>query len=272
MLAEQRSLKRRSAAITAELASAKGDRAERQGAASSRRNRAMHHVLASMATAAAVAVDFRPDALPARLRKNLAPLVLMVFVLAGWSAHVAAAFALGVGRPRYRASLHLRTDASYRENLEAGIEWLCILAPDGQVCNLFDTPDYYGTWKRVRWAAMYVVEYRLFWWVVQQNCEMANAPGATLLFQKAIEFIPSATPIHVYNRMAVRFASGDNVARSWLSRWRQRWGARVGEIPPAPDNLTTQELLFKAPWLHAVLVLYCFVGPGAHSNMTVRNL
>lgn len=252
LLAKQRALQQRALEVTTELASHRRNAGKRRRRLDGVGSHAVHHVLTCFAESAANFVDYRPGALPAMFQGPLVPYVLMVLVLAALDSQVAMAFALGIGRPRHRAASSLRKDVSYCDNVRAGIEWVYICSPQQVIVSMFDDPAHYGTFSQHRKAAWYVVEHRLFWRVVHQNCVLGNAPGAVLLFLQAIAFIPTAAPSLVRDSLATWFAASDRTARSWLARWRQRWGGHVDRIDVGHD-MEGPDPLLKEAWLHAAL-------------------
>ena len=242
--------------LSAELRKAKNANASKAARTSGGSDcRAMHHVLHAIGIDAATSPTGRPQRLPSSFARMLVPYVLLIFALSDCNTEVALAYALGIGRGRrHLVDAAQRLDDEYCEAVSAGIEWTYILAPEAQLQGMFDEPRFYGSRRRIRRAALYVVEFELFWWTVRQNCWYGLAPAGSQLLQKAISSISCGVPLPIRDRMVLEFATCSSVARNWLTKWRRRWGGRIGVMPKPGPRVQRPELLPKASWLHLFLL------------------
>ena len=139
--AELYALNRSSKAINAELQKRKRNVNKRRAQRVSRQaetGHRMHQWLYEIGASAAVSPDGRPEWYPRHIGRSLVTYVMMIFVLAGWDAQVALSYALGIGRQKQQlAPASIRRDTAYCELVVAGIEWMCIFAPDQQIQDMF---------------------------------------------------------------------------------------------------------------------------------------
>ena len=89
-------------------------------------------------------------------------LLLAIFQLSAHCSDTAAAWALKQGMSKSNTE---QSSAETRQFVAAGVEWLYILSPQDLVDSLFETVK-----DKMCDLGRYVVEYRLFHWLVVQNC------------------------------------------------------------------------------------------------------
>ncbi|CAJ1347757.1 unnamed protein product, partial [Effrenium voratum] len=94
-------------------------------------------------------------------------------------------------------------------------------------------------------AGKYVVEYKLFHWVLTQNRCHGVAPSRTQLMEKAQAFVPSNVNSAVRSQLCKLFGGKPRAQRKWLARFRKRWGVRLGVLK-VQDYVPVEEKRAKA--------------------------
>ena len=94
-------------------------------------------------------------------------------------------------------------------------------------------------------AGKYVVEYKLFHWVLTQNRCHGVAPSRTQLMEKAQAFVPSNVNSAVRSQLCKLFGGNPRAQRKWLARFRKRWGVRLGVLK-VQDYVPVEEKRAKA--------------------------
>ena len=168
-------------------------------------------------------------------------MAMMVFVLAGHDAALAADFLRGRGRG---PDMTFRDAAPDVGDIEADIEWAYIHAKLEYLLALFDAPTNSAA-SKVEKAARYVVEHKLFQYTVRQNCEVGVAPGRAQLVGQALALVPQGVPPEIAAKIRYAYSGGPHAERKWLAKWRRRWRARKGKLQ-VRERLATALIKKKA--------------------------
>ena len=173
--------------------------------------------------------------------------ILMVLVLANFETDIAVSFALGRGRPeKYLSPGYNYADAEVRRNVAAGIDWAYFMAPPELLAGLLECTwqvDMTAVWD----AAKYVIEYRLFYWLVCLNCDKGVAPDNFSIYKAAASFVPREVPAGMKEQLRHYFLAADRTARYWVESFRNRWGAFVGKLRQG-SPLEQEEAERKDAW------------------------
>ena len=149
--------------------------------------------------------------------------VLTLYDLSGQCADVVASWLLGQGRSK--DSEQVQYDAALRQRATAGVEWLFIKSPVEALGSWLDgAPNHSFSLGR------YVVEYRLFHWIVDQNCAKGVAPQYKQLRDHAANIVPEALPAPEKAKLVSFFLANTRASRYWLVSSRQRWGVKPGAL------------------------------------------
>ena len=175
----------------------------------------------------------RSQVLPSlsRISFTLVLQMLALFELSEFQTDILASFVLGQGRPSHcrnhgldiwgddvRSSIGLGFDVMYREvPLEVALGALDCCA--GQL----------------RLLCKFIVEYRLFHWLVEMNCSKGVAPGSPQLAAKAQLYIPVLAPVGVKLALKAVFRVGSRKMRHWVASFRERWGCKPGLLDVGED-------------------------------------
>ena len=166
--------------------------------------------------------------------------VLTLYDLSGHCADVVASWLLGQGRSK--DSEQVQYDAALRQRATAGVEWLFIKSPVEALGSWLDgAPNHSFSLGR------YVVEYRLFHWIVDQNCAKGVAPQYKQLRDHAANIVPEALPAPEKAKLVNFFLANTRASRHWLVSFRQRWGVKPGALV-AGQALEPEDLQTRAPW------------------------
>ena len=96
-------------------------------------------------------------------------------------------------------------------------------------------------------AAKYVIEYRLFYWLVWLNCDKGVAPDNLSIYKAAASFVPREVPAGMKAQLRHYFLAADRTARYWVESFRNRWGAFVGKLRQG-SLLEQEEFERKDAW------------------------
>ena len=180
-----------------------------------------------------------------RLEAKLQAQLLMLLELAGCDADIVASFVLGQGRlVQYGGSGLDVHDEAVRQAISSAVCSLHLAAADNL---LVDHSYVHGKDLDMQSLGRYVVEYRIFNWVLQQNCEKGLSPGPGLVREMASKQIPEELPSHIRHVMKQLFISGGRAGRYWLTSFQQRWDAKIGCLGIGID-LGPALLEQKEPW------------------------
>lgn len=156
-----------------------------------------------------------------RLGEDLRRRALIMYALADYDAAPAMKLLDASGRKRH-------WPARSAEDLRKVVED-CFLEVDlGVFLKLSDKGAPLDA-EAMRDASRYVEQWRLAAWAQKLNTEKGVAPSANLLLAR-LEERRSQLPPQLQDGQ--RGSAADNVARTWLRRWRARWGGRLAIMKP----------------------------------------
>ena len=151
--------------------------------------------------------------------------VLIMYVLAGYTADPAARYLASVARKR--GWPEKSEDVLIREAEEVFLAWGDVEQLAALTC--LESPS----WPEAMKVAVRVVEeWRLAQWVLRLNEQQGVAPSTALVLKRceqAFSRLPEGVrPPYLGTEAEAR-------ARMWARRWRLRWGARHGRIRVRED-------------------------------------
>lgn len=165
--------------------------------------------------------------------------VLAIYQLSGHCSATTASWVLGQGRLKSKLD---DSSAETRHSVAAGVEWLYILSPldhlESHVEAVQDKMDGFGR---------YIVEYRLFHWLVGHNCKGIK-PKARQVVAEAARSVPAGMPLCDQDKLRKFFLADTRLLRKWIESFRQRWGVKLGALP-AGDVLESSVLREKVAWI-----------------------
>ena len=213
-------LKRKEAALKAE---AKMERKKQK------RSHGDHHIAKVLCTAGLAQVA-------PKLAKPLMLLVsdlVILYELSEFCDEAVVSYILGLGRPS-RFQGHGFTDmwdAGLRSNISAGF---------GLVYQSLDVPFLVANLancaaKRLEALCKYIIEHKLFHWMVKNNCEQGVAPPILQLLLKAAQFIPVLAPLVIRDGLKQYFTKFDSTSYQWAASFRERWGLHGGVLGAGED-------------------------------------
>lgn len=102
-------------------------------------------------------------------------------------------------------------------------------------------------------AGLFVVEKKLYQWVVEQNKAKGVAPGRALLVERAVEAIPTELPPVVRGLLVRCFRRNGSrrCQRRWLAKFRKQYRVKLGKLR-AQEQLSLADMKQKAG---------CFLSP-----------
>lgn len=180
-------------------------------------------------------------------------LVLALFELSEFQTEVVVAFTLGQGRPRQCRQHGLGIwDADVRSNIGSGLDVLHREVPLEVALGALDCCS-----EHLLGLCKFIVEYRLFQWLVQMNCSKGVAPGSPQLVAKALLYIPVLAPLAIKMALKSTFQMGSRKMRLWAASFRKRWGTKPGaldvgeDVEPGVLKRKAPQLLFQMgfPWV-----------------------
>jgi hypothetical protein len=179
---------------------------------------------------------------PPKLSKQVVSELVLLLDLSGFydtelrssAVDVVTSYALGQGRAQ-RFGSHLFSDvwdSSTRANIAAGVELLYIHTDDAQL-----TPgEYNASDSQLIKLCKYTVEFRLFSWLLEQNCKKGVLPGSSNLLAKASELIPATVPEHLRLRLRTYFLNTESTtSRHWVESYKARWGVEAARSHTGED-------------------------------------
>lgn len=180
-----------------------------------------------------------------KLEAKIQAEVLMLLELAKFNTDVVVSFALGQGRlDQYGGSGLDANDHAVRQAMSTAVNCLFLAVDDGL---MVDSSFVHGTELEMHSLGRYVVEYKVFKWLLEQNCKKGLSPGGGLVREMASKHIPDQLPLHICHGMKQLFRSGGRAGRYWLVSFQKKWGAKVGCLGIGED-LEPGLLEQKEPW------------------------
>lgn len=180
--------------------------------------------------------------------------ILMLLELANLCTDVVVSYALGQGKEdQHRSSGFDEWDPCVRQAISAAVDLLYLSVPFALVVGALD-----GTENHQKKLSRYVVEYQVFHWLVEQNCEKGVSPNPGLVYDAAGRFVPEEIPQQLRQGMKGFFLSGSRAARYWLVSFKMRWDVKIGGLGSGED-LEPGLLEQKVPWPLQWLVALCGV-------------
>ena len=177
--------------------------------------------------------------------------LLMLLELANGDADVVTSFALGQGRLAPYASSGLDPhDPAVRHAIAAAVHSMHLAADDSL---MLDYSYVHGKDSDILDLSRYVVEWKVFHWLLEQNCGKGVSPQRGLVREMASKFLPDQLPAHLCHRMKELFLSGGRAGRYWLVSFQQRWGVKHGFLGTGMD-LEPELLEQKEPWPNRALI------------------
>ncbi len=170
--------------------------------------------------------------------------VVLVYRFAGQAADVTLDFVRGRGQPRC-ATVEL-TDEQERTVLSEVAQASVQVAASS--CQILEAAR----------AARYVVEHRLYSWLLEQNCNFGVAPSRAQLVRQALLLVPTELSADVRQALRTGLTSAARTQRKWLVRFRTRWGARLGVLK-TEDYVSVEEARQKATWSYSSSIFVCGV-------------
>lgn len=80
-------------------------------------------------------------------------------------------------------------------------------------------------------ACVFIIGYRLWKWLEEQNIVKGVAPPRRLFVREALAFIPEGLPEAVEQRLRRPLVGSDRAQRKFVQRFRATWKARIGSLP-----------------------------------------
>ena len=156
--------------------------------------------------------------------KQQAELLMLLELTTPHCTDCAVSYALGQGREdQYKNSGLDERDAAVRQAMSTALDILYQSVDFQLVVDALD-----GTEYMQKKLSRYVVEYKLFHWLVEQNCDKGVYPGSDLVYDAASRFVPEGTPQEMAAAMKAFFLSGSRGARYWLESFKERWKCEPG--------------------------------------------
>lgn len=169
--------------------------------------------------------------------------LVMLFELADFCPDVVVSYALGQGREdRHKCTEFDQWDPEVRQAISAAVYILYNNMDFDHAVYALDGSEY-----SLKTLSRYVVEYRVFHWVVEQNCEKGVSPTPRLVCEAASRYVPTAAPQLLRQGMRGFFLSSHRAARYWLVSFKKRWQGQSGSLGTGED-LEPGVLEQKAFW------------------------
>ena len=172
--------------------------------------------------------------------------LFLLFELSGFCNDVVVSYALGMGRPD-RFQTH-----GYEDKWEPGLRSRISSGFD-IIFETFDEPFLTDNLanchpKHLLQLCKYIVEYKLFLWMVGLNCDKGIYPPIALLLVQAVKCIPDLAPQHIREQLKAYFSSMGSTTYQWAASFTERWGTKLG-VQQAGEDVEPELLRTKAAWL-----------------------
>lgn len=158
-------------------------------------------------------------------------LLLALFELSEFQTDVVVAYTLGQGRPSQCRNHGLGVwDADVRSRIGAGLEVLYTEVPLEVALGALGSCS-----EHLLGLCKFIVEYKLFQWLLQMNCRKGVAPGSPQLVARALLYIPVLAPLAIKLALRKTFQMGSRQMRLWAASFRKRWGSKPGSLDVGED-------------------------------------
>ena len=184
---------------------------------------------------------------PILAKKTVMQLLVLVELAGGPSEwDVVVSYVLGQGRQE-KCGQHGfdMWNPEVRRNITAGLQLLYLKVDFSiLVASLDDSA------KEVMALSKYLVEHRLWWWLVNLNCKKGVKPSTPMLLSKACSFISEKANSEVLENLRGFFLNTEHGGRSalrWVASFKDRWKADLGLLQVG-ETMELEELRAKVPW------------------------
>ena len=195
-----------------------------------------------------------------KLGKQTTSELLLLLELAGFyddtlkasATEVVSSFVLGKGRPQQCGNHKFSNvwDKSIRANISAGVELLYIHS------DLVVPGEYHGPDAQMTKLCKYVIEHRLFFWLLEQSCRKGVLPGTCHILTQAAEFIPATAPQHIRTGLRQYFLNTESTtARHWVESYQARWGVERA-IEETGQDVDPDDGDFQVAWACSCRALF----------------
>lgn len=192
------------------------------------------------------------------LAKQTASELLLLLELSGFyddtltesASDVLTSYVLGQGRPQQCRSHSFSDiwDKSVRANIAAGLGLLYIHSDFAQVV----PGENNGPDAQMTKLCKYVIEHRLFHWLLDQNCRKGVLPGAGNLLKQACTLIPAMVPENIRTGLQTYFMNtASTTARHWVESYKARWSVEAA-ISATGDDVQPDLLDSKVALLASI--------------------
>ena len=163
--------------------------------------------------------------------EGVSRILLLMFELSDLCEDVVVSYALGQGRQKKCRCRDLdpRSEDT-RRNISAGVQHLYLGVPMPLVVALDEAQE-----KEMYIVCKYIIEYRLFHWLVLHNCEKGVTPGTTQLRAEACRHVPVGCPAKVREHLKSFFETPGRTMRKWVLSFKRRWDVKPGLLDAGED-------------------------------------
>ena len=158
-------------------------------------------------------------------------------------------FKMFLGQGRSKSEID-QSSAETRQFVAAGVEWLYILSHQDLLDSLFEAVQ-----SKIYDLGRFVIEYRLFHWLVAQNCSKGIRPKARQVRAEAARSVPAAMPLGDQDKLRKSFLEDTRLVRKWIESLRQRWGGQAWHT--ACRGSARAECLEREGGLEYLALLFC---------------
>ena len=172
--------------------------------------------------------------------------LFLLFELSGFCNDVVVSYALGMGRPdRFQThGYEDKWEPGLRSRISSGFDIIFeTLDEPFLIDNLANCHP-----KHLLQLCKYIVEYKLFLWMVGLNCDKGIYPPIALLLVQAVKCIPGLAPQHIREQLKAYFSSMGSTTYQWAASFTERWGTKLG-VQQAGEDVEPELLRTKAAWL-----------------------
>lgn len=196
-----------------------------------------HHVAQILRKAGA------DEVIPSLLKSTETQLLFLMEV-SDCCADIPTSWALGQGRKAPCRAHGLDVwETQVRQNISAGVGLLYTGVAYDSVVEILN-----GDPGQMVALSKYAIEYKLFHWLVELNCNKGVNPGTSQLVVRACQYLPAKAPGFIRDKLKAFFMEGGRSVRRWVSSFKKRWCIKEGLLQ-AGEELEAGVLSDKASWL-----------------------